>query len=109
MIKGVDISGPINVSVDTLRQAGVEFVICKTGFGSDFPGQQDSGISKNLAMLEAAGMPYGVYHYSYARDKQGGIDEAKHCLRLLGSYKPKYGVWFDMEDASEKPPHRPHL
>lgn len=100
MIKGVDISGPINVSVDTLRQAGVEFVICKTGFGSDYPGQQDSGIAKNLALLEKAGMPYGVYHYSYARDKQGGIDEAKHCLRLLGSYKPKYGVWFDMEDAS---------
>lgn len=100
MIKGVDISGPINVSVATLRQAGVEFVICKTGFGSDYPGQQDSGIAKNLALLEKAGMPYGVYHYSYARDKQGGIDEAKHCLRLLGSYKPAYGVWFDMEDAS---------
>ena len=99
-IKGVDISGPINVSVDTLRQAGVEFIICKTGFGSDFPGQQDSGIAKNLALLDAAGMPYGVYHYSYARDKQGGIDEAKHCLRLLGGYKPQYGVWFDMEDAS---------
>ena len=100
MIKGVDISGPINVSADALRQAGVEFVICKTGFGSDYPGQQDSGIAKNLAMLEKAGMPYGVYHYSYARDKQGGIDEAKHCLRLLGGYKPQYGVWFDMEDAS---------
>lgn len=99
-IKGVDISGPINVSVQTLRQAGIEFVICKTGFGSDYPGQQDSGIAKNLALLDAAGMPYGVYHYSYARDKQGGIDEAKHCLRLLGSYKPTYGVWFDMEDAS---------
>ena len=99
-IKGVDISGPINVSIDTLRQSGAEFVICKTGFGSDFPGQQDSGIAKNLALLEAAGMPYGVYHYSYARDKQGGIDEAKHCLRLLGAYKPAYGVWFDMEDAS---------
>ena len=100
MIKGVDISGPINVSIDTLRQAGVEFVICKTGFGSDYPGQQDSGIAKNLALLEKAGMPYGVYHYSYARDKQGSIDEAKHCLRLLGDYKPLYGVWFDMEDAS---------
>lgn len=99
-IKGVDISGPINVSVDNLRKAGIEFVICKTGFGSDYPGQQDSGIAANLALLEASGMPYGVYHYSYARDKQGGIDEAKHCLRLLGGYKPQYGVWFDMEDAS---------
>ena len=89
-IKGVDISGPINVSVDSLRQAGVKFVICKTGFGSDYPGQQDSGISKNLALLDAAGMPYGVYHYSYARDKQGGIDETKHCLRLLGTLRREH-------------------
>lgn len=99
-IKGVDISGPIKVTVDILRKAGIEFVICKTGFGGDYPGQQDSGISKNLALLEKAGMPYGVYHYSYAKTKQAGIDEAKHCLRLLGNYKPQYGVWFDMEDAS---------
>ena len=88
-IKGVDISGPIRVSVDTLRQAGMEFVICKTGFGSDYPGQQDSGIAKNFALLETAGSPYGVYHYIYARDKQGGIDEANHRLLLLGDYKPQ--------------------
>ena len=97
-IKGVDISGPIRISADQLKSAGVEFVICKTGFGGDYPGQQDSGIQSNLEMLEAAGIPYGVYHYSYAKDRQGGIQEAEHCLRLLGSHRPLYGVWFDMED-----------
>ena len=99
-IKGVDISGPIRISADQLKSAGVEFVICKTGFGGDYPGQQDSGIQSNLEMLETAGIPYGVYHYSYAKDRQGGIQEAEHCLRLLGSHRPLYGVWFDMEDDS---------
>lgn len=99
-IKGVDISGPIKISVSQLRAAGIEFVICKTGFGGDYPGQQDSGITKNLDLLQAGGMPFGVYHYSYAKDRQGGIDEAKHCLRLLGNKIPAYGVWFDMEDDS---------
>ena len=99
-IKGVDISGPIRISADQLKSAGVEFVICKTGFGGDYPGQQDSGIQSNLEMLETAGIPYGVYHYSYAKDRQGGIQEAEHCLRMLGSHRPLYGVWFDMEDES---------
>ncbi len=99
-VKGVDISGPIRISPDQLRAAGVEFVLCKTGFGSDYPGQQDSGFQGNVEMLEAAGIPWGAYHYSYAKDKQGGIREAQHCLRLLGGRKPLYGVWFDMEDES---------
>ena len=99
-VKGVDISGPIRISPDQLRAAGVEFVLCKTGFGSDYPGQQDSGFQGNVEMLEAAGIPWGAYHYSYAKDRQGGIREAQHCLRLLGGRKPLYGVWFDMEDES---------
>lgn len=99
-VKGVDISGPIRISPDQLRAAGVEFVLCKTGFGSDYPGQQDSGFQGNVEMLEAAGIPLGAYHYSSAKDKQGGIREAQHCLRLLGGRKPLYGVWFDMEDES---------
>lgn len=99
-VKGVDISGPIRVSVAQLRAAGIQFVICKTGFGSDYPGQQDSGIEQNLRLLEAGGMPYGVYHFSYARDRAGGVAEAKHCLRMLGGRKPLYGVWFDMEANS---------
>ena len=100
-VKGLDIS-EFNGSVDfsTLKNAGVKFAIIRTGFGSDYPGQQDKRFAENVRKADAAGMPWGVYHYSYARDKQGGIDEAKHCLRLLGSYKPAYGVWFDMEDAS---------
>lgn len=96
-VKGVDISGPIRVSISDLKQAGANFVIMKTGYGGDFSDQHDSGIQQNLAKCEVGGMPYGVYHMSYARDRQGGISEAKHCLRMLGGRTPLYGVWFDME------------
>lgn len=96
-VKGVDISGPIRVSISDLKQAGANFVIMKTGYGGDFSDQHDSGIQQNLAKCELGGMPYGVYHMSYARDRQGGISEAKHCLRMLGGRTPLYGVWFDME------------
>lgn len=98
-VKGVDIS-EFNGSVDfqALKNAGVKFVIIRTGFGSDYPGQQDKRFAENVQKAEAAGMPWGVYHYAYATTRQGGIDEAKHCLRLLNGKKPAYGVWYDMED-----------
>ena len=100
-VKGVDISefnGGVNF--DLLKQNGVEFVIIRTGFGSDYPGQQDKNWGANVTACENMGMPYGVYHYGYARNRQGGINEAKHCLRLLNGRKPLYGVWYDMEDNS---------
>lgn len=100
-IKGVDISEfQGNVNFSTLQNAGVKFAILRTGFGSDYPGQQDKYFSENVRKADAAGMPWGAYHYAYARDRQGGIDEAKHCLRLLNGRKPLYGVWYDMEDNS---------
>ena len=100
-VKGVDISGPIApCTAADLKAAGVEFVICKTGFGSDYPGQQDSGFAANIKLLEAAGIPWGAYHFSYATTRNGGINEAKHMLRLLNGRKPLYGVWFDMEANS---------
>ena len=100
-VKGVDISGPIApCTAADLKAAGVGFVICKTGFGSDYPGQQDSGFAANIKLLDAAGIPWGAYHFSYATTRNGGIQEAKHMLRLLGGRKPLYGVWFDMEANS---------
>ena len=100
-VKGVDIS-EFNGAVDfqALKNAGVQFVIIRCGFGSDYPGQQDKRFEENIQKAEAAGMPWGVYHYSYATGKQGGVDEARHCLRLLKGRKPLYGVWLDMEDNS---------
>lgn len=99
--KGVDLSYA-NKGLDyrLLKESGIEFAILRTGYGSDFPGQQDSLFEAHVAGCELAGIPWGAYHYSYARDKQGGVDEARHCLRLLAGRKPAYGVWFDMEDDS---------
>lgn len=99
--KGVDLSYA-NKGVDygLLKESGIEFAILRTGYGSDYPGQQDSLFEAHVAGCESAGITWGAYHYSYARGRQGGVDEAKHCLRLLAGRKPAYGVWLDMEDDS---------
>ena len=101
MTRGVDIS-EWNGAVDfpALKKAGIGFVLIRTGYGKDVPGQQDSRFEENIRGAEAAGLPWGVYHYSYARDSAGGRQEAAHVLRLLAGRSPAYGVWLDMEDSS---------
>lgn len=100
-IKGVDIScWNVGVNYELLKKSGIEFAIIRTGYGSDYPGQQDKLLEHHITGCENAGIAWGVYHYSYARDRNGGVEEANHCLRLLKGRKPAYGVWYDMEDNS---------
>lgn len=101
-VKGVDISEH-NGSVDftALKKAGVEFVIIRCGFGSDYLKQDDSRFSENVRKADTAGMPWGVYLYSYATNTSMAKSEAKHTLRLLNGRKPAYGVWYDVEDPGQ--------
>ena len=64
---GVDISehnGSVDFSI--LQNAGVQFVILRCGFGSDYTNQDDARFKENVQKAEAAGMPWGAYLYSYA-------------------------------------------
>lgn len=100
-VKGADISEN-NGSVDfaALKKAGINFVLIRCGYGSNTASQDDSEFFENVRKAQAAGMPYGVYLYSYAMNTAQAKSEAAHALRLLGQVaKPAYGVWFDMEDA----------
>ena len=101
-VKGVDISEH-NGSVDfqALKNAGIEFVIIRCGFGSDYVSQDDSRFSENVRKADTAGMPWGVYLYSYATNTAMANSEAQHTLRLLNGRKPAYGVWYDVEDPGQ--------
>ena len=98
-IKGVDISehnGSVNFS--TLKNNGVEFVIIRLGYGSNYTNQDDKRFAENVKKAEAAGMPWGAYLYSYAKNTSMAKSEAEHALRLLNGKTPLYGVWYDVED-----------
>lgn len=100
-VKGVDIS-EFNGSVDmqTLISGGVRFAIIRCGYGRDYKSQDDIRYAENVKKCEAAGMPYGVYLYSYAKNQSDALSEASHTLRLLQGTKPSYGVWYDVEDST---------
>ena len=100
---GVDLSssnGDVNFAA--LKGAGVQFVLIRCGYGDNIESQDDAQFFANVRKARAAGMPYGVYLYSYALNTAQAKSEAAHALRLLRQVdKPAYGVWFDMEDADD--------
>lgn len=87
--QGVDISEH-NGAVDfaALTQAGVKFAILRLGYGSDYTSQDDAQFAQNVRKAEAAGMPWGAYLYSYAKDASMAQSEARHALRLLQAASP---------------------
>lgn len=101
-VKGVDISVHNgNVDFQALKNAGIEFVIIRCGYGSDYTHQDDERFAENVRKADTAGMPWGVYLYSYATTTAMAKSEAQHTLRLLNGRKPAYGVWYDVEDKSQ--------
>ena len=75
-----------------------QFVIIRVGFGHF---HLDEKFERNVAECKRLGIPFGVYHYSYALNEAEAEAEAKGVLDAIEKYKNdiKVGVWFDMEDA----------
>ncbi|MCQ2512242.1 MAG: dockerin type I domain-containing protein [Lachnospiraceae bacterium] len=98
--QGVDVSS-YNATIDwnAAKADGIDFAIIRIGFGDDDFNQDDSMAIANMAGCEAAGIPYGVYIYSYAISEKEVISEANHTLRMIKGHNPKLGIWYDMEDA----------
>lgn len=98
---GIDIS-EANGDVDVAGLRGrVDFIIIRCGYGSDYASQDDTQYRANVRKCQQAGIPFGVYLYSYAENVEMARSEAKHTLRLLREFKettPLYGVWYDVED-----------
>ncbi len=100
LASGIDISefnGDVDIAAIRDR---IDFVIIRCGYGSDYPDQDDTQYEANVRKCEAAGIPYGVYLYSYAKTPEMARSEAAHTLRLLRGKRPLYGVWYDVEDSS---------
>lgn len=98
--KGVDISKHNgDFDVNKLKEAGYSFAMIRCGFGDDLTSQDDAMFEKNVQKCEQAGIPWGVYLYSYALTEKEVQSEIDHTLRLLKGKKPSLPIAFDMEDA----------
>ncbi len=90
------------VDFNKLKEAGVEFVILRVGSTHGIKGDYfvDAKFHENIKKANKAGMPVGVYFYSYANSKEKAIKDAKWILNEIKGYKVDLPIAFDWENWS---------
>ena len=98
MKNGIDVSFANGV-VDWSK-VKTDFVFMRSGYGWDNDNQIDKQFANNVIGCEKYGIPYGVYHYSYARTAANAVREAKFCMKLMDKVgaNPTLPVVFDFEE-----------
>lgn len=99
--KGIDVSkwqGDIDWA--KVKKAGIQFAMIRSSYGSE-KGQEDAKLAANVKGCEANDIPYGFYHYSYAKTVDGAKKEAEYFLSVIKNYSPTMPVAFDLEDSSQ--------
>ena len=78
------------------------------GFNGDDVYRMDKRADRNIRACHRHGIPWGVYHYSYAQTVADAKSEAQGVLKILRAYqdegiRPLLPVAFDMEDNHDLP------
>ena len=83
---------------DKLREAGVDYVIIRTGGGLSIA---DSTFQRDVDDAHSVGMQVGAYHYSYALNNSSAMQEALQCKQIIdkAGVELELPVFFDMEDG----------
>lgn len=77
----------------------VDFAIIQCGYGQDRTDQDDKNFRRNIKECERLGIPYGIYLYSYAKNKNMAEGEARHAIRLAKLCQLSLPVYYDIEEA----------
>ena len=98
-LKGIDVSAH-NGLIDwqTVKDAGIQFAIIRAGYGNDIS-QKDQYFDRNIQGAINAGIPVGVYWFSYATSVEDAKKEAETCKTVIAPYKDQitWPVFFDFE------------
>lgn len=98
-IRGIDVSKwQGDIDWRKVKESGISFAMIRDGYGIKSPKQVDTHFHKNMKEAKANGINCGVYHYSYAANRDEAVAEADFCLETIKGYKFEYPVSFDMEE-----------
>ena len=101
---GVDVSAfQGDIDWQQVKDSGIQFAIIRLGYrGYGKAGKmvEDEYAQKNLKEVTEVGLPYGVYFFSQALNKQEVKEEVDFLLKILGDYEPSLPIVFDWEYIS---------
>ena len=103
--KGIDVSEHQGkIDWDSVKDAGIDFAIlrCSYGWPDDVTSakQHDKEFARNASECEHVGIPYGIYHYSYAIGVTSAEQEARYLLASMGDASPSLPIYYDLEDVT---------
>lgn len=102
-MKGIDVSRyQGKIDWQRVKAAGVAFAIIRAGYGM-YENQVDPRFAENMAGAKAAGIPVGVYWYSYAVTPDEARREAEVCRKVIEPYRAQIvlPVALDFEDKCQ--------
>lgn len=97
--KGIDVSkwqGVIDWK--KVKASGVQFAMLRAMYSIT----KDQQFERNYTAAKAAGIPIGVYLYSYATTAAAAKKEAAALIKALKGKRLEFPVYFDIEDKVHK-------
>ena len=113
--KGIDVStlnGDVNYN--SIKSQGIDFVMIRSSYGwydsydaaagKEYGFQYDSKLYNNVKGAVENNVPFGIYHYSYARNTSEAALEAEYTINALkstGAYANSMSlpIAYDVEDS----------
>lgn len=103
-MKGLDISSyQKGINFNTIKNAGIEFLILRAGFtgwGTGVNYNKDSCFEDFYNQSKQVGLPVGAYWYSCANTYEKGVAEAKFMYEnCLKGKQFEFPIYIDVEDT----------
>ncbi len=99
-MKGIDVSKHQGViDWDKVKAAGIDFAVIRAGLGKS---TVDPQFVRNISACNRLGIPAGVYWFSYARNTDETVQEAKSCLAAVKPYRVEFPIFFDLEYDTDR-------
>lgn len=97
---GIDVSKwQKEINWEAVKNSGIEFAIIRMGYQTDYDGEYvlDPYFITNIENAKKVGLPVGVYFYSYAKNVNQALEQAKWVEENLKNYEIDLCVAFDWE------------
>ncbi|MDR0987809.1 MAG: hypothetical protein LBL98_08990 [Ruminococcus sp.] len=98
--KGIDVSkwqGDIDWAA--VKASGIQFAVIRAGYGKATP---DEKLDANVKGAEENFIPYGFYHYTYAKTPEEAVIEAEFFVSQIRGYSPELPIVLDIEEPFYK-------
>lgn len=94
-LKGIDVSQwQGNIDWQKVKGAGVQFAMLRAGYGRN---NLDTKFHRNAQGAIVAGIPIGLYWFSYALNVEMARREAQYAVEVAKKYKITWPIAYDLE------------